>query len=717
MQLMVPFISVLFLFGALIASSTAYDAVVVFGDSSVDTGNLYARSGETFPNSHVYPYHGFTNSEPWVRRLTELLDVPLYNYAVAGSTILPYLTNPVRTKDGQFETGSLEDQVVSYLAQSRDPSSEVPYPSEKVLFVFAGGIHDYTLTNFTVDPNLIVDELQTGCETLSLMGGVHFLIVGLPPLHLAPAFQQSPHAAFFRHALDTYGDRLNDAVFGSARVGGTFFSRQSHTTGGMDITVFDMSSFVWDLIDLETFEESVQGCVHAKQVCSNPDAYIWYDALHLSSHVHRLLADAIFGDLFGDAGGTRVEYNIQSTWSSDSYSTMYATSDSNIPGRSGVGAATASSASDDVYPADAEEVSFDVVISNKHSTVYEGSSATASPDPGERSAAHLDPQQQPDRSPLPKSPAATAPVPTPTPTPTTHYPSPVPATPANLSADRSRSTPQDVIEESDQKRKPSGEGKYDAQVSTPTTLMPTQEPDGEYIQVDESGTVRAGEQVVESTLQLSDPDPIVSQQEIAYPQQKHTQPSYFGMDHRSEQLLPSRSGSAVSRNAGDSNSIHEQISHGQPSYLPQRNVPSRTSTASLPTIPPTPPVPRVRSPPGPSQVSQNSNQHGSATYPAQEYPPHFPSDQLEEYKFKYPCPAGVPIANCLVDPCQFATCPAHPDAKCLSNYCGGCNRTFVDAFGRELNCELSEPSGRKVPTTPPRRGPTRLPPLSQWMTV
>ncbi|XP_072014296.1 uncharacterized protein [Amphiura filiformis] len=43
-----------------------------------------------------------------------------------------------------------------------------------------------------------------------------------------------------------------------------------------------------------------------------------------------------------------------------------------------------------------------------------------------------------------------------------------------------------------------------------------------------------------------------------------------------------------------------------------------------------------------------------------------------------PCPPGVPVFNCLVDPCQFATCLPFPDARCLSNYCGGCNAVFYD---------------------------------------
>jgi len=38
-----------------------------------------------------------------------------------------------------------------------------------------------------------------------------------------------------------------------------------------------------------------------------------------------------------------------------------------------------------------------------------------------------------------------------------------------------------------------------------------------------------------------------------------------------------------------------------------------------------------------------------------------------------PCPDGVPTVQCLVDPCETATCPA--GTVKLANYCGGCNCT------------------------------------------
>ena len=53
-------------------------------------------------------------------------------------------------------------------------------------------------------------------------------------------------------------------------------------------------------------------------------------------------------------------------------------------------------------------------------------------------------------------------------------------------------------------------------------------------------------------------------------------------------------------------------------------------------------------------------------------PPTFP----DYYPFSHQCSPGVASVQCLVDPCQFASCENHPDAVCIADYCGGCNARF-----------------------------------------
>ncbi|CAF1224435.1 unnamed protein product [Rotaria sordida] len=54
-----------------------------------------------------------------------------------------------------------------------------------------------------------------------------------------------------------------------------------------------------------------------------------------------------------------------------------------------------------------------------------------------------------------------------------------------------------------------------------------------------------------------------------------------------------------------------------------------------------------------------------------------------------PCPPGQTEVQCFVDPCQVAKCPAYPNAKCVSNYCGGCNALWYNSDGTLVNCNKS----------------------------
>lgn len=50
------------------------------------------------------------------------------------------------------------------------------------------------------------------------------------------------------------------------------------------------------------------------------------------------------------------------------------------------------------------------------------------------------------------------------------------------------------------------------------------------------------------------------------------------------------------------------------------------------------------------------------------------------------CPENKPTSACKIDPCDAATCAKYPQAKCASNYCGGCSAEFY-IHGVKVSCE------------------------------
>lgn len=54
------------------------------------------------------------------------------------------------------------------------------------------------------------------------------------------------------------------------------------------------------------------------------------------------------------------------------------------------------------------------------------------------------------------------------------------------------------------------------------------------------------------------------------------------------------------------------------------------------------------------------------------------------------CPRGAPLMMCLIDPCERASCPANPKARCRPNYCGQCSAQFFDDNNNLVNCSASK---------------------------
>ncbi|XP_070578366.1 neurogenic locus notch homolog protein 1-like isoform X4 [Ptychodera flava] len=53
------------------------------------------------------------------------------------------------------------------------------------------------------------------------------------------------------------------------------------------------------------------------------------------------------------------------------------------------------------------------------------------------------------------------------------------------------------------------------------------------------------------------------------------------------------------------------------------------------------------------------------------------------------CPYNMLPSRCAANPCLLASCPAHPDARCVPNVCehGECMAEYFDSYNRKVDCE------------------------------
>jgi 3-phytase len=154
----------------------AVTQLVVFGDSLVDTGNLFAASGGTTPPSPPYFNGRFSNGPVWVERLATGLGAANPGPALLGGTNYAF---GGATTGSQFDSGlvpNVRAQVGLYLG------GHTPQPGQ--LFVIEAGAND--IFNGQTNPLVPVANLAAGITALADAGAREFLVGNVPLLGDTP---------------------------------------------------------------------------------------------------------------------------------------------------------------------------------------------------------------------------------------------------------------------------------------------------------------------------------------------------------------------------------------------------------------------------------------------------------------------------------------------------------------------------------------------------
>lgn len=165
------------------AEAASFSKLYIFGDSLVDTGNVFQASGGTFP---PFPYFQgrFSNGPVWSEYLAQGLGIPtsgITNLAFGGAT-----TGTANTiiLPGLPPFPGLQQQVASFLASNTKAS-------EGSLFVISAGANDYlptqspTFTPFT-SPATPISNLQLAIQSLYSIGARKIVVSNLPDLGNTP---------------------------------------------------------------------------------------------------------------------------------------------------------------------------------------------------------------------------------------------------------------------------------------------------------------------------------------------------------------------------------------------------------------------------------------------------------------------------------------------------------------------------------------------------
>ncbi|KAK9789957.1 hypothetical protein WJX73_004052 [Symbiochloris irregularis] len=272
-----------------------------FGDSLSDNGDehgvqaIVRRATENFTASYPGPpyYQGavYSNGPVWLTVASDLLDVPLDDWAVAGATSGAFPAPPLPFQPPRF---GLKQPVNATLPSSLEQAGNFTAGAANLSLdtslhvVFIGGNDYLALGNgVNVTPEAVVSYIEQALDVLYSAGARSFLVPNLPPFNRIPAVLQGAYALPDAQGIVERAVRVHNQLL---RVMTADFVRRHR---GAVIIPFDFYTFFEDLLANATAAgiDTRTPCTQAypqgpSGACLYPRNYVFFDVIHPSYWVH-----------------------------------------------------------------------------------------------------------------------------------------------------------------------------------------------------------------------------------------------------------------------------------------------------------------------------------------------------------------------------------------------------------------------------------------------
>jgi phospholipase/lecithinase/hemolysin len=279
-----------------------YTAIVVFGDSLSDTGNVAdlteAKYGVRIPGPFAdYTDGRFTDgadtlppaehySGVWIEQLAATFPSrPAVKASLDGGTNYAYgfaftgrgtSAFSFGTADSLFVTiNNIGQQITDYLATH-------PKINDKTLFVVWGGAND--LLNATSEDDVIDAGINQTLNIQRLIdaGATQFMVPNLPPLGLVPRLNGSASTS----VPATAAAKLYNEVLG----GGIALLRDFNFGRHLNLSQLDVFDLFDEIVAAPSKYSLVNVTASSQGMAVDPDTFLFWDDLHPTTRGHNILA-------------------------------------------------------------------------------------------------------------------------------------------------------------------------------------------------------------------------------------------------------------------------------------------------------------------------------------------------------------------------------------------------------------------------------------------
>jgi len=250
------------------SNAAAYSAIIVYGDSFSDNGNLYRLLGIPQP-----PYWNgrYSNGPVAAEDLATTFGVTLLDEAWGGAT-----TGIGNVTDGGT-TGSLGYDQLPGMTTSLNATkhSFPPVLVHNSLFVVWGGINDFATNGLTLlTADQAVSDMVAIVAALQAIGAKHILVPGIPDLGSTPLYRLQSKAGWANYISEYYNQHLRSALPSGVVYYDTATLYRKITANPAQYGLSNVTD----------------ACYINGTVCGQPYLYLYWDALHPTAHMHQIIA-------------------------------------------------------------------------------------------------------------------------------------------------------------------------------------------------------------------------------------------------------------------------------------------------------------------------------------------------------------------------------------------------------------------------------------------
>ncbi len=320
------------------AMAASFTGLNIFGDSLVDSGNLFNLTSAfsplgvpTLPPSPPYAQKS-SNGPIWIDNVGQSL-------GLSPTLVTDFLLNPATplpTQGINFAfTGSLSSNIhvldddipplapflpgfQEQIATFSTLSAVIPVDPNALYVIWVGG-NDYneaffnaaSLGGLPLDqlPNAVTDNIVNGIAQLSNLGAESFLVANLPPLGEAPfadlldAATQQDISAVLNQLTQTHNGLLTAKLsrFGQSQPKAKIMSLDANalfTSVLANPRAFGLTNVTEPC--LTNFKPGFQ----FDGICSNPDEFLFWDNIHPTSAAYQLVSNVALATLDNMSSGS-----------------------------------------------------------------------------------------------------------------------------------------------------------------------------------------------------------------------------------------------------------------------------------------------------------------------------------------------------------------------------------------------------------------------------